>query len=88
MTSGSPSRFRKKPLVIEAAQLTEDTMHEVAEWCGGAIRQFGEAWSVRVPTLEGELFAAPGSWIIKGVKGEFYPCEPEIFAETYEPVDV
>ena len=38
-----------------------------------------------VLTLEGEMIAAPGWWIIKGVKGEFYPCDPDIFVETYEP---
>ena len=40
-----------------------------------------------VKTLEGEHFASPGDWIIRGVKGELYPCKPEIFAMTYDPVD-
>lgn len=39
---------------------------------------------LRIKTLEGTMIAKPGDWIIKGVKGEFYPCKPEIFAETYE----
>lgn len=39
-----------------------------------------------VLTLEGEMVAAPGDWIIRGVNGEFYPCKPEIFAKTYEAV--
>lgn len=41
-----------------------------------------------IATLEGVMQAKPGDWIIKGVQGEFYPCKPDIFAETYEPVEV
>lgn len=41
---------------------------------------------IYVPTLEGNLFADPDDMIIRGVKGEFYPCKPDIFAQTYEPV--
>ena len=40
-----------------------------------------------IRTLEGEMTATQGDWIIKGVKGEFYPCKPDIFAATYEPAD-
>lgn len=40
-----------------------------------------------IPTLEGELYASVNDWIIRGVKGEFYPCKPDIFAATYEPVE-
>lgn len=40
---------------------------------------------IYVPTLEGNLFAAPDDWIVRGVKGEFYPVKPDIFEETYEP---
>lgn len=42
---------------------------------------------VQIPTLEGTMTANPGDWIITGVKGERYPCKPDIFAATYEPVD-
>lgn len=42
--------------------------------------------SVVIPTLEGTITAQPGDWIIRGVAGEFYPCKPDIFAATYEPV--
>jgi hypothetical protein len=41
---------------------------------------------IRISTFEGEMTAQPGDWIIKGVKGELYPCKPDIFAATYEPV--
>src|SRR5690606_3184601 len=40
-----------------------------------------------IPTLEGTMIANPGDWIIKGIKGEFYPCKPDIFEATYEPVE-
>jgi len=42
-------------------------------------------WLLMVPTLEGNMYANPGDWIIKGVKGEVYPCKPDIFEATYEP---
>ncbi len=42
---------------------------------------------ITIPTLEGNMQAAPGDWIIRGVKGEFYPCKPDIFEMTYEPVN-
>lgn len=45
----------------------------------------GEAFDMVIWTLEGDMTASPGDWIIKGVKGEFYPCKPDIFAATYEP---
>lgn len=44
-------------------------------------------WGVIVPTTEGDMLARFGWWIIRGVKGEFYPCDPEIFEATYEPAD-
>ncbi len=43
--------------------------------------------SLFIITLEGTMEAVPGDWIIKGVKGEFYPCKPDIFAATYEPAE-
>lgn len=43
--------------------------------------------TVLIPTLEGIMIASPGDWIIRGVKGELYPCKPDIFAATYDPAD-
>lgn len=60
------AKFRKKPVVIEAVQATEETT---------------------IHTLEGDMIAHPGDWIITGVKGEQYPCLREIFEETYDPVE-
>lgn len=74
--------FRKKPVVIEARRYSRNGMEaeEVANWCGG--RQTDEGCVIR--TLEGDMLANYGDWIIKGVKGEFYPCKPDIFVATYE----
>lgn len=75
--------FRKKPVVIEAMQLTSGTQARTAMWCHGVPTPGGE---VVIGTLEGAMTANPGDWVIKGVKGEFYPCKPDIFEATYEPV--
>ena len=58
--------------------------HDFSDTCG----EEGESWiEVTIPTLEGDHTAKHGDWIIKGVKGEFYPCKPDIFAATYEPAE-
>lgn len=72
-------KFRKKPVVIEATQWFKNGDHpHVKEYNGN----FG--W---VDTLEGGHIVTPGDWIITGVKGEHYPCKPDIFELTYEPVE-
>jgi hypothetical protein len=86
------NRFRKKPVVIEA--MLYPGLREMAdarpvlEWLdahGVANRHDG---GLIIETLEGDMRADPGDWIIRGVKGEFYPCKPDIFEATYEAVDV
>lgn len=81
-------QYRKKPVVIEAMQLVADPSDEFND----AINAFmagcdwvGDRDGIDIRTLEGVMHADPGDWIIKGVKGEFYPCKPDIFAATYEP---
>jgi hypothetical protein len=85
------SFYRKKPVVIEARQLTRgrDIATGLAAWSGGWISEEAdhEAPSIIIPTLEGDHIAQQGDWIIKGVAGEFYPCKPAIFDATYEAVD-
>lgn len=81
------ARFRKKPVVIEAVQWTGlSSEKELLELTDGEARkwQFTLSGSIVIPTLEGEMTAKIGDWIIKGVKGEFYPCKPDIFHATYE----
>lgn len=75
-------KYRKKPVVIEAVQWFQEGDHPaVIEPPAGPKVGFG--W---VPTLEGGHIVTPGDWIITGVKGEHYPCKPDIFEATYEPV--
>lgn len=97
------AKFRKKPVVIEAVQLCWHNWQIVCEFLGDIISpanparnteeysdQCGEQRpfiELTIPTLEGAHVAKHGDWIIKGVKGEFYPCKPDIFEATYEPAD-
>ncbi len=85
--------YRKRPIVIEARQLGRDYDEylEVMRWCAGInipIEVVGEDVNLlfRIQTPEGLMDARIDDWIIKGVKGEFYPCKPDIFAATYEEV--
>ena len=95
------AKFRKKPVVIEAFKWTGDEHQiESPEWAREAIRsgvfQFQNAGTphvvLAIKTLEdgkqgqAKHVADRGDWIIKGIAGEFYPCKPDIFAATYEPV--
>ena len=84
------SFYRKKPVVIEARQLTRGrgVASGLALWSGGWISEEAdhEAPSIIIPTLEGDHIAQQGDWIIKGVAGEFYPVKAAIFEQTYEAV--
>jgi hypothetical protein len=78
------AKFRKKPVVIEAVQWFKLGDHPNVYWYekdDGVISKYG------IPTLEGIMEVTPGDWIITGVKGEHYPCKPDIFAATYDPVN-
>lgn len=80
--------FRKKPVVIEARQFTETNRTELMEWSGSkddAESYKGGVLGFIIPTLEGQHIATLGDYIIRGVKGEHYPCKPDIFEATYEP---
>ena len=85
------AKFRKRPVVIEAVQLTAYNPHEIERWVNdnGGKAWRDPSWSgfVVIGTLEGDHRAGSGDWIIRGVAGEFYPCKPDIFAATYEAVD-
>ena len=83
-------KYRKKPVVIEAKQLTQSSMFEIIKWVrtnGGEAEPFPEDIALYIDTLEGVMRANEGDWIICGVHGEFYPCKPDIFEATYERVD-
>ena len=80
-------QYRKKPVVIEAIQLTENNIDSLIEFCGSKIKSH-PLTGVVIETLEGNMLASKGDYIIKGVKGEFYPCKPDIFEATYEAVEI
>jgi len=83
-------KFRKKPVVIEAVQFTEESKNQCFHWVTCTREPTWDARgrpTMKIATLEGDLTVSFGDWIIKGVKGEFYPCKPDIFAATHEPVE-
>ena len=89
-------KFRKKPVVIEAVQLTWSNWSEMCDFAevGGLANNKPEGVTLeegkigmKIPTLEGEMLATENDWVIRGVQGELYPCKPDIFEATYEPVD-
>lgn len=84
-------KYRKKPVVVEAIQYLFHNKNEIDKFVGRQLAEYirdndGESYLV-IPTLEGNMEANCGDWIIKGVNGEFYPCKPDIFEKTYEKVD-
>jgi len=78
-------KFRKKPVVIEAIQFTGND-RECMLFCPTARDPEDTKPNLIIPTLEGDHLCSVGDWIIKGIKGEFYPCKPDIFSATYERV--
>lgn len=90
------SKFKKKPIEIEAIQWSGDEFNEFPEWLReawsknimideGSIMRIGN--TIHINTLEGTMVAQPGDWIIKGINGELYPCKPDIFEKTYDFVE-
>ncbi|MEV2312373.1 hypothetical protein ABNE62_22875 [Paenibacillus larvae] len=90
-------KYRKKPVVVSAEQWWKMgdvpdagiqqykpfcPPRSICTECGDRLERHGNC-----PTLEGHHIVCPGDYIIRGVKGEYYPCKPDIFAETYEPVE-
>ena len=88
-------KFRKKPVVIDAVQWDEDArtldtlpgLRSIVLSHEGSIYLPCLCQNLRIKTPEGDLHVSRGDWIIRGVKGEYYPCKPDIFAATYEPTD-
>jgi hypothetical protein len=89
-------RYRKKPVVIEAIRYTGDNVADVLAFAGdaanGSLLPTDTPYSITDPsvfiqTLEGRMCVSKGDYVIRGVKGEFYPCKPDIFEATYDAVE-
>lgn len=86
----TPNFFRKKPVTISAMQFdgTPESAKAITEWMAAhgapGLPAYTEQKSLAIDTLEGTMTASVNDWVIRGVKGEFYPCKPDIFAESYE----
>ena len=78
-------KFRKKPVVIEATQWFKHGDHLAVFKMHTVDPDDGVTPQAYIETLEGQMLVTPGDWIITGVKGEHYPCKPDIFEMTYEP---
>ena len=83
------NKYRKKPVVIEAVQYTYGNALEVLGWMGmdNTLCQTWDGETLAIPTLEGTMRASVGDYIIKGIRGEYYPCKPDIFYDTYDRVE-
>ena len=90
-------KFRKKPVVIDAIQYTGKNDLLIKEWSNGIVYcspvleptdKNPTGSYLQINTLEGVMTAIVNDWIIKGIKGEFYPCKPDIFEATYEFVTI
>lgn len=88
MLEGMVRKYRKKPVVIEAIKLERHNISEVLRFVGRAL----DAWQensetgenrIKIETKEGVMTASEGDYVIRGVSGEFYPCKPDIFEQTY-----
>ena len=79
------NKYRKKPVVIEAWQNSDE--NEFPVWLANVDVGREPGGVILINTLEGVMKAMPGDYIIKGVKGEVYPCKPDIFEATYEVVN-
>lgn len=92
----TPVKYRKKPVVIDAMvfstnnETASPTMDAIVNWCNQGKDEM-QAWhngtDIFIKTLEGEMRATVGDYIIRGVKGEYYPCKPDIFEATYDKVE-
>ncbi|UAK17565.1 PGDYG domain-containing protein [Sporolactobacillus terrae] len=89
------AKYRKKPIVVEAVQMTLNNIDKLLDFMNIGEDERSVIWEhvidmkkpfLVIETLEGDMKANVGDYIIKGVNGEYYPCKPDIFEKTYEPV--
>lgn len=81
-------KYRKKPVIVEAVQWKGDNFDECMRFMNRFYyeEQHISSGKIIIHTLEGNMIASKGDYIIKGVNGEFYPCKPDIFKKTYEEI--
>ena len=81
--------YRKKPVVVTAVQYKggKKSAGIVFEFMNDPNAVWLDSDNIAIPTLEGTMEASPGDFIIRGVKGEHYPCKPDIFERLYEAVE-
>lgn len=77
-------KYRKKPVIIETIQWIGNNLSEIENFIGRSVKN--KETTIVIHTLEGDMEASIGDYIIKGVNGEFYPCKSDIFDKTYEEV--
>ena len=90
----NPQRFQKRPVQIQAMQFdgTASVTDAILRWAGSQIGMLGynqatnTCFQLTIKTLEGTMLASHGDWIIRGIQGEIYPCKPDIFEQSYDPV--
>ena len=93
------NKYRKKPVIVEAVIWTGNNLEEIKNFVDESLLYniYDGAWEVgeapvivdmQIRTLEGNMSVSVGDYIIKGIEGEFYPCKPDIFKETYETVSM
>jgi hypothetical protein len=78
------AQYRKRPVIIEAVRYDGTNWEQISEWIGA--KGPYDPMDPVIATLEGDMRVSAGDWVIKGVKGEFYPIKDHIFIMTYEPV--
>lgn len=81
--------YRKKPVTIKAVQITPGNNEAILDFMRVTNCQFESTgdYEMIIHTLEGDMHLSKDDWLIQGIKGEFYPCKPDIFADSYEKVD-
>ncbi len=78
-------RYRKKPIVVEAILYTARNADDVGMFVNHEMDFAPDSNDLVIHTLEGDMPVTPGDWVIRGLKGEYYPCKPDIFKTTYDP---
>ena len=88
-------KYVKKPVVIEAIQWDGSNFNDIKDFANSSVRYrsyyehnkyYESKDTLVIKTLEGDMNASKGDYIIRGIKGEFYPCKPDIFEMTYEKI--